>query len=121
MDLAVSPSDNGEEVKALLERAAVLADWFTGKGWGFADAAASLPTVRELTAGPTFCGYPCSPTVDEAGLPTWILVGDRQAMRREKQGDVWWSVKESEGKYSQVLRIPKGEKAPPIVGLPVAE
>jgi len=117
-DLSVSPADNGDEVRALLERAEKLGGWLVGRGWGFADAQPSLPSPRELTAGPTFCGYPCSPTVDDAGLPTWILVGDRQAMRREKQGDVWWSVKGTDGSYTQVLRIPKGEQAPAVVGLP---
>lgn len=118
MDLAVSPEDDGDQVKVLLERSAKLADWFAEKGWGFADAQPALPSPREMAAGPSFCGYPCSPTVDEAGLPTWILVGERQAMRREKQGDTWWSVKEADGSYTQVLRIPKGEKPPRVVGLP---
>lgn len=121
MDLTLDPTTDGDEVKALLDRADKLAGWLTGRGWGFADAQPALPSPRELAAGPTFCGYPCSPTVDDAGLPTWILVGERQAMRRERQGDRWWSVKEADGSYTQVLRIPKGEKPPQVVGLPAAQ
>lgn len=127
LDLAVSPEDNGKDVQALLQRAEVLADWFVGQGWGFADAQPSLAALggeqRALTAGPSFCGYPCSPTVNAAGLPSWILVDGRQADRREKQGDVWYSLGEGpkgERKYRQVLRIAKGEIVPPVLGLPAA-
>ena len=73
--------------------------------------------ATELAAGPTFAGYPCSPTVSENGLPTWLIVDGKQAQRREKQGDVWYSVKLQDGSYEQVLRIPKGETAPPVMGL----
>ena len=66
---------------------------------------------------PTFAGYPCSPTVDERGLPTWIIVEGKQAQRREKQGDVWYSLRLVDGTYAQVLRIPKGEKPPEVKGL----
>ena len=62
-------------------------------------------------------GYPCSPTVDERGLPTWIIVGGKQAQRREKQGDAWYSVRLADGTYAQVLRIPKGEKPAEFKGL----
>ena len=120
MDLTLDPTTDGEEVKALLEKADVLSGWLSRKGWGFADAQPTLPGLKELTSGPSFCGYPCSPTVDDAGFPTWILVGDRQAMRRDKQGDHWYSCKNGDGTFTQVLRIPKGEKVPPVVGLPTA-
>jgi len=125
LNLTVAPEDNGKDVQALLERAVVLADWFVGQGWAFAEAQPALAEQKALTAGagPTFCGYPCSPTVNEAGFPSWILVEGKQAERHEKQGDVWWSVGEGpkgERKYRQVLRIPKGEKVPPILGLPTA-
>jgi hypothetical protein len=123
LDLQVAPEDNGKDVQALLERATVLADWFVGQGWGFAEAGpALLGGQKALTGGggPSFCGYPCSPTVDDAGFPTWILVGDRQAMRRDKQGDHWYSCKNGDGTFTQVLRIPKGEKVPPVTGLPTA-
>ena len=86
-------------------------------GWRFADAQASGPAATELDAGPSFAGYPCSPTVDANGLPTWIIVDGKQAQRREKQGDVWYSVKLINGSYEQVLRIPKGEQAPPVRGV----
>ena len=45
--------------------------------------------------------------VDANGLPTWIIVDGKQAQRREKQGDVWYSVKLIDGSYERVLRIPK--------------
>ena len=41
----------------------------------------------------------------------------KQAQRREKQGDAWYSVRQADGSYAQVLRIPKGEKAPEVKGL----
>lgn len=119
IDLNLSPEDDSTVVKTLLERTDRLADYLAGKGWGFADAAPTGPSVKEIASGPTFCGYPCSPTVDDRGLPTWIMVGDRQAMRHEKQGDTWWSYKEGET-FVQTLKIPKGEQAPPVVGLPAA-
>lgn len=120
MDLTLDPTTDGEEVKALLEKADTLSGWLSRRGWGFADAQPAMPGLKELTSGPSFCGYPCSPTVDDAGFPTWILVGDRQAMRRDKQGDHWYSCKNGDGTFTQVLRIPKGEKVPPVTGLPSA-
>jgi hypothetical protein len=117
IDLTVSPEDDGATVKSLLERTNTLADYLASKGWGFADALPAGPSVRELAAGPLFAGYPCSPTTDDAGLPTWIMVNGKQAQRREKQGDVWYSYRDGE-EYVQALRIPKGEQAPPVVGLP---
>ena len=116
MDLTLDPTTDGDEVKALLEKADKLTGWLVNRGWGFADAQPALPGMKELTSGPTFCGYPCSPTVDDAGLPTWILVGDRQAMRRNKQSDYWYSYKGEDGGYVRVLMIPKGEKIPEIIG-----
>lgn len=115
--LSLTPDDDGEQIKALMERTATLADWFSTKGYAFADAQPTMPSPRELTSGPTFAGFPCSPTTDDRGCPTWILVGDRQAQRREKQGDIWYSYKNGT-EYVQALQIPKGEKIPEIVGLP---
>ena len=40
----------------------------------------------------------------------------KQAQRREKQGDIWYSVHLADGAYVQVLRIPKGERVPEING-----
>ena len=123
LDLQVAPEDNGKDVQALLERATVLADWFVGQGWGFAEAGpALLGGQKALTGGggPSFCGYPCSPTVNAAGLPSWIIVDGKQADRHEKQGDTWYSLGEGpkgERKYRQVLRIAKGELVPPVTGL----
>ena len=56
------------------------------------------------------------PDRDDNGLPTWIIVNGKQAQRREKQGDVWYSAKLSDGTYEQVLRIPKGERPPRLRG-----
>ena len=61
--------------------------------------------------------YAAQPTVNDNGQPTWLIVDGKQAQRREKQGDVWYSVKLIDGSYEQVLRIPKGEQAPPVRGL----
>ncbi len=127
-DLVLDQTSTEEEVMAVLKNAGNLGNWLVGKGCRFADAQPSQPALAEqkaLTAGagPTFCGYPCSPTVNEAGFPSWIVVDGKQAERHEKQGDVWWSVGEGpkgERKYHQVLRIPKGEKVPPVLGLPAA-
>lgn len=117
IDLHLSPEDKGEDIKILLERVGTLTTWMQGNGWAFADAHPTGPSVKELTAGPTFAGYPCSPTVNEAGLPTWVISGGQQAHRREKQGDVWYSTKQPDGTYEQVIRIPKGEQAPAVLGL----
>lgn len=115
IDLSLSPEDDGQAVQELLDRTARLSDWLERKGWGFAEAQPALPGVAELAAGPTFCGYPCSPTTDDDGFPTFIIADGHQAQRREKQGDRWYSYRLGE-EYVQVLRIPKGEQAPPVVG-----
>jgi hypothetical protein len=125
LDLTVSPEDEGKgkEIQALIERATVLADWFVGQGWGFAQPGQPALGEQKALTGPTFCGYPCSPTINTAGLPSWIIVDGRQADRHEKQGDTWWSLGEGpkgERKYRQVLRIAKGETVPPVLGLPAA-
>lgn len=117
--LEVAPDDDQQAIIATLDRADKIGAYFLARGWTaqHADATAAGPSARELAQGPTFAGYPCSPTVDAAGLPTWIIVDGKQAARREKQGDVWYSVRAGD-EYVQVLRIPKGEKAPAVVGLP---
>jgi hypothetical protein len=115
--LSVTKDDTQEDIIATLERADKIGAYFAKHGWGFAAQPAALPSAAELDQGPTFCGYRCSPTVDDRGLPSWIVVDGQQAMRREKQGDVWWSIKTSDGSYEQVLRIPKGEQAPKVKGI----
>lgn len=105
----------------LIDRADQIGQYYAGQGWTLGhDHAADTgtgPSAAELAQGPTFAGYPCSPTVDDAGIPTWIIVNGVQAQRREKQGDVWFSAKMPDGTYMQTLRIPKGEKAPEVKGL----
>jgi hypothetical protein len=115
--LHVTKDDATDDIIATLERAEKIAAHFAARGWGFASQQPALPSAAEIDKGPTFCGYPCSPTIDDMGLPTWILVNGQQAMRHSKQGDSWWSVKVGDGQYEQVLRIPKGEKVPPVKGL----
>lgn len=115
--LEVSKDDDREMIIATLERADKIGQYFAGKGWAFAGAPVAGPSAAELDRGPTFCGYPCSPTVDDRGLPTWIIAEGRQASRHEKQGDVWYSIKLADGQYEQVLRIPKGEQPPAVRGL----
>ena len=109
--------DDTDQIKALTDRADAIGQYYHALGWAFAETTATRPGAAELAAGPTFAGYPCSPTVSENGLPTWLIVDGKQAQRREKQGDVWYSVKLQDGSYDQVLRIPKGETAPPVMGL----
>ena len=115
--LHVRKDDDQQTILDTLERAEKIGLYFSNQGWRFAAAEAVGPSAGELAQGPTFAGYPCSPTVDEHGLPTWIIVDGKQAQRREKQGDVWYSVKVADGEYVQVLRIPKGEKPPDVKGL----
>lgn len=116
--LEIAQDEAQADILAAIERADKVAGWCIAHGWGAGGSeAASGPSAGELASGPTFAGYPCSPTVDDKGLPTWIIVDGRQAARHERQGDVWWSIKDGEGAYIQVLRIPKGEKAPAVQGL----
>ena len=58
---------------------------YAAHGWVFAASQPRTPAPPELDAGPTFAGYPCSPTTDDNGLPTWLIVDGKQAQRREKQ------------------------------------
>jgi hypothetical protein len=115
--LEVSNEDDQQTIIGLLERAEKIGVFFGNRGWSFAHAEATGPSAGELAQGTTFAGYPCSPTVDERGLPTWIIVDGKQAQRREKQGDTWYSLRTGDGSYAQVLRIPKGEKPPEVKGL----
>lgn len=117
ISLEITPDDDRDTIIAAAKRGQQIADWLIANGWTapHSDAAAG-PSAAELAQGPTFAGYPCSPTVDDAGRPTWIIVDGKQAQRREKQGDVWYSVKVND-EYLQVLRIPKGEKAPAVMGI----
>lgn len=115
--LHVTKDDAYEDIVATLERAEKIAAHFAAKGWGFASQQPALPSAAEMDKGPTFCGYPCSPTVDDSGLPTWIISNDQQCVRHEKQGDRWYSFRRADGSYEQVLRIAKGEKVPAVKGL----
>ena len=115
--LEVCNDDELHVIVETMERAEKIGVYFGSKGWSYAHLEPTGPSASELAQGPTFAGYPCSPTVDERGLPTWIIVEGKQAQRREKQGDAWYSVRTVDGTYAQVLRIPKGEKAPEVKGL----
>jgi hypothetical protein len=115
--LTIEPDADNDEITALLDRADAIGQHYAAHGWALAEAQPGTPGPDELDAGPIFAGYPCSPTIDDNGLPTWIIVDDRQAQRRAKQGDVWYSVKLIHGNYERVLRIHKGEQAPPVRGL----
>jgi hypothetical protein len=91
--------------------------YFGSRGWAFAHLEPVGPSATELAQGPSLAGYPCSPTVDERGLPAWIIVEGKRAQRRAKQGDAWYSARLADGAHAQVLRIPKGEKPPEVKGL----
>ena len=112
--LHVEADDDQQAILEMLERAEKIGLHFGGKGWSFLRGEAADSSADEGAFGPTFAGYPCSPTVDERGLPTWLFVDGKQARRREKQGDIWYSVKLADGSYEQVLRIPKGEQVPAV-------
>lgn len=115
--LEVDKTDDHQTIIDLLDRAEKIGTYFSQRGWSYVHIEAIGPSAAELAQGPTFAGYPCSSTVDERGLPTWLIVDGKQAQRREKQGDAWYSVRLADGAYVQVLRIPKGEKAPEVKGL----
>ena len=115
--LEMSKDDDQQAIRDLLARAEQIGLFYGARGWRLDQFGPSADGIDPPHLGPTFAGYPCSPTVDERGLPTWIIVDGRQAQRREKQGDVWYSVKLGEGEYDQILRIPKGERAPTVRGL----
>ena len=114
--LHVTHTDDQQTILDTIDRAEKIGLYFAERGWAFAGGATTNTDTHTARQGPTFAGYPCSPTVDERGLPTWLIVDGKQAQRREKQGDVWYSVKVGEGEYAQVLRIPKGEKIPDVRG-----
>lgn len=114
--LEVSHDDDQQTIVDILQRAEKIGAHFSSKGWTFARLEPTGPSAGELAQGPTFAGYPCSPTVDDRGLPTWIIIDGKQAQRREKQGDVWYSVRSADGSYAQVLRIPRGEKPLEVKG-----
>jgi hypothetical protein len=115
--LEVNNEDEQRTIIEILDRAERIGVYFGSRGWTFAQLDSQGPSAAELSQGPSFAGYPCSPTVDGRGLPTWIIYEGKQAQRREKQGDVWYSVRTADGSYAQVLRIPKGEKPPEVKGL----
>lgn len=111
MDLAIPAKDDDAGVMALLDRAEQAAQAVVGRdGWSLANVLPAGPGVAELEQVPTFCSFPCSDTRDDHGHPTFIIAEGKQAMRREKQGDVWYSIKLPDGSYERVLTIPKGEK-----------
>jgi len=117
ISLSVSADDETAEIVKVLERADSIGGWAAGKGWAFQSTEPVGPSVDELASGPMFGPYPCSISVSEAGFPTWILADGRQAHRKEKQGDTWYSYKDERGQYHQVVSIPKGEKAPRVRGI----
>lgn len=117
VSLEIDQDTDRDAIIATLDRADKIGSYFASRGWAFASTQPAMPSAAELHDTPTFCGYACSPTVDEMGRPSWILVDGKQAARREKQGDCWWSVKIGENEYERVLSIPKGEIVPPVKGL----
>ena len=120
VDLEIGAGATTDMITNVMERAAKIAAHYLDHGWGLPHApsdGATGPAAAELAQGPTFAGYPCSPTVDDQGRPTWIIVDGMQAQRREKQGDVWYSARGQAGEYTQHLRIPKGETPPDVKGL----
>lgn len=120
VELVFTPDDDSKAIADFVERVEKFTAYLAHRGWEPAQSTViqqgTPPSAAELSSGPTFCGYACSPTVDDRGLPSWIIVDGHQATRHEKQGDVWYSFRDGDT-YIQVLRIPKGEKAPAVAGL----
>ena len=110
--LHVNEDDDTQSIIELLTRADKIGHYCSDRGWTFASDTSRTPDDNQPRQSPTFAGFPCSPTVDERGLPSWLIVDGKQAHRREKQGDVWYSVKLEDDVYEQVLRIPKGDHLP---------
>lgn len=110
--LHVNESDDTQSIIELLTRADKIGHYFRAQGWTFANDTSYTPDVHHRRQSPSFAGFPCSPTVDERGLPSWLIIDGKQAHRREKQGDVWYSIKLADDVYEQVLRIPKGDHLP---------
>lgn len=122
VELVLAPDDDSKAIADFVERIEKFTVYLANRGWEPAQTSTviqqgTLPSAAELSSGPTFCGYPCSPTVDDRGLPSWIIADARQATRHEKQGDTWYSYRDGDT-YVQVLRIPKGEHPPAVLGLP---
>lgn len=117
----LEPGYDREAVKQLVEGVEKFTQYLAGRSWTAPETSTvvqtSVPSAAEIASGPMFCGYPCSPTFDDRGLPSWIIADGRQATRHEKQGDVWYSYRGDNETYIQVLRIPKGEKAPAVTGV----
>ncbi len=129
LDLTVAPEDNGKDVQALLERAEVLADWFVGQGWNFAQpgqpALGGQKALTTDTGMAYFGGFPCSPILDADGFPTWVMDGENRAILHKKNGDNWYSYRvafDAAGKTTKwsraCLTIKSGQTKPPVVGLP---
>lgn len=115
IDITITAGTIPDEMFALIDAAILAEEIAISAGWSAADDASH--EAAPLPAGPnepTFCGYVCSPTTDDRGLPAWIMVDGRQAERREKQGDTWWSYRLPDGSYSRHVLIRKGEQAPAI-------
>ena len=65
-------------------------------------SAARISAQPAPIAHPTFCGYPCSWDIDDAGWPSYIHLEDGTlASHREKQGHHWYSVALGDGKYGE--------------------
>lgn len=75
----------------------------------------TLPAAGPNGRHPAFAGFACSWTVDGAGLPSYVITADGEiADKHERQGDVWYSVKDEQasGGYRRVLTIKAGETLP---------
>ncbi|MCY4413155.1 MAG: hypothetical protein OXC27_22060 [Caldilineaceae bacterium] len=78
-------------------------------------AASTHPQPAPITH-PTFCGYPCSWEIDDAGWPPYIYLEDgARASHREKQGHHWYSASLGDGQYGE--HYLKFRRATPPEGL----
>ena len=107
--LEVNHGDDQQTIIDMLARAEKIGVYFGAKGWTYATAESTGPSADELAQGPTFAGYPCSPTVDARGLPTWLIVNGKQAQRRESRAMFGTASNWSTVNTSRCCAFPRGK------------
>ncbi len=88
VELVFTPEDDSRHMAGFVERVEELTQYLAGRGWLPAEVSTvtppgTPPSAAELSRGSMFCGYPCSSTVDDRGLPSWIIAEGRGDAARE--------------------------------------
>jgi len=114
IELTVSPGDDTDGIIDLLQRSDKIGSWATGQGWGIS------PSGQPVTADDKyFCGHKAGGDVDPNGFPLWVEINGRRAYRKIKDRSVWYSYKDSAGKYQNFLSSNIGETVvPPLTAQP---